>query len=299
MAKTVDAGFEALLTLLSPSSVETQAAASHRASIEACLKSNFNMTSFFRSGSFGHHTSVSGYSDVDYFAVIPTEKLRAGSSVSLQDIRSALATRFPNTGVTVRSPAVVVPFGTGAWERHEITPADYVGITADSHRVFDIPNRADGWMRSSPAAHNAWVNAANFKLGNKLKPLIRLVKAWNYFHGAGKVRGNPAKALTDIVMLVRFAIGSVEALAPLSMDMAGRFNLWLGREKKAGRDYSQTQLSWLEAIRDHLSANIELDLRDLQDLPQFSQRGGIIAARVAFGPRLEEVIEDVTQALVA
>jgi hypothetical protein len=185
MAKTVDAGFEALLTLLSPSSGETQAAASHRASIEACLGANFGMTSFFRSGSFGHHTSVSRYSDVDYFAVIPTGKLKANSSASLQEIRSALANRFPKTGVTVRSPAVVVPFGTQAWERHEITPADDVGKTSGGHRVFDIPNRAEGWMRASPEAHNAWVNATNVKLGNRLKPLIRLVKAWNYFHGAG------------------------------------------------------------------------------------------------------------------
>jgi len=130
-----------------------------------------------------------------------------------------------------------------------------------------------------------------------LQPLA-LWSAYRRLHG-DKVRGNPSKVLTDIVALVRFAIGSVDALAPLSMDMAGRFNLWLGREKKAGRDYTQAQLAWLEAIRDHLAANIELDLRDLQELPQFSQRGGIIAARSAFGQRLIAVIEDVTQALVA
>lgn len=114
-----------------------------------------------------------------------------------------------------------------------------------------------------------------------------------------QVRGSPAKVLTDVVALVRFAIGSTEALGPLSMDMAGRFNLWLGREKRSGREYTAQQLSWLDAIRDHLSANIELDLRDLQELPQFTQRGGVIAARTAFGSRLEAVIEDVTQALVA
>jgi type I restriction enzyme R subunit len=131
--------------------------------------------------------------------------------------------------------------------------------------------------------------------------LLQPLSLWSAYRRlqGDKVRGNPAKVLTDIVALVRFAIGSVEALAPLSMDMAGRFNLWLGREKRAGRDYTQAQLAWLEAIRDHLSANIELDLADLQDLPQFSQRGGIIAARVAFGAGLDQVIEDVTQALVA
>ena len=40
--------------------------------------------------------------------------------------------------------------------------------------------------------------------------------------------------------------------------MAGRFNLWLGREGRGGRIYSQEQLGWLEAIRDYLAANIEV-----------------------------------------
>ncbi|WP_210413456.1 DEAD/DEAH box helicase family protein [Altererythrobacter sp. TH136] len=130
-----------------------------------------------------------------------------------------------------------------------------------------------------------------------LQPLA-LWSAYRRLQG-DKVRGNPAKVLTDIVALVRFATGRTDSLAPLSSRIAGNFNLWLGREEKAGRVYTQQQLAWLEAIRDHLSANIELDLRDLQDLPQFTQRGGVIAARTAFGPRLEAVIEDVTQALVA
>jgi len=112
-----------------------------------------------------------------------------------------------------------------------------------------------------------------------------------------KVRGNPAKTLTDIVALVRFALGSSETLAPLSMDMAGRFNLWLGREKKAGRDYTPEQLDWLEAIRDHLAANIEVSLGDLQS--SFADRGGVIGARRAFGSRLDALLDELHDVLVA
>ena len=180
MARTVDEAFSTLIGRLTPSSTETAAAASHRTSIEACLKNNFGMTNFFRSGSFGHHTSVKGFSDVDYFGVIPTANLKENSTTTLQSVRQALAARFPSTGVTVRSPAVVVPFGSSPGERHEIVPADYVR-SANGYSVYDIPNRYDGWMRASPSAHNAWVNQAQTKLGQKLKPLIRLVKAWNYY----------------------------------------------------------------------------------------------------------------------
>ncbi len=128
-----------------------------------------------------------------------------------------------------------------------------------------------------------------------LEPLA-LWSAYRRLKG-DKVRANPAKTLTDIVALVRFAIGTAETLAPLSSDMAGRFNLWLGREQRAGRSYSQEQLGWLEAIRDYLAANIEVSTTDVQD--QFEGRGGIIGARRAFGPRLDTLLDEIQDALVA
>lgn len=185
MAKTVNEAFQTLLGWLTPTATESQKAASHRASIESSLKSHFGMTSFFRTGSFGHGTSISGFSDIDYFAVLPTGRLKANSGTALQELRAVLDRRFPSTGVIVRSPAVVVPFGTSASERHEITPADLVGRTSGGSHIYEIPDRAQAWMRASPNAHNAWVNVAHEKLGYRLKPLIRLLKAWNHYLGVG------------------------------------------------------------------------------------------------------------------
>lgn len=115
----------------------------------------------------------------------------------------------------------------------------------------------------------------------------------------GKVTANPARVLTDIVSLVRYALGQRETLQPLSAELAGRFNLWLGREKTAGRNYTAEQLGWLEAIRDHLAANIDLSLRDLQEEPGFADRGGVIAARRAFGDRFDVILDELPTALVA
>jgi type I restriction enzyme R subunit len=131
--------------------------------------------------------------------------------------------------------------------------------------------------------------------------LLQPLELWSAYRRlqGDKVRGNPAKALTDIVALVRFATGRTDTLAPLSSDMAGRFNLWLGREKQAGRVYTQEQFAWLEAIRDHLATNIELPLRELEDDPKFHRRGGVLAARRAFPGRLDAVLDDLTTALVA
>ena len=116
---------------------------------------------------------------------------------------------------------------------------------------------------------------------------------------SAKVRGNPAGTLADIVMLVRYAIGQSEALEPLPSVVAGRFNLWLGREEKAGRVYSDEQKEWLMAIRDHLAVNIEIRPQDVMDAPDFAARGGIVRARALFGARLPALLDELTDALVA
>lgn len=184
MPRNIDEGFRDFLLKLTPTPTESEAAKNHRASIEDCLKSNFDLLRFFRSGSFGNGTSISGYSDVDYFASIPTKSLKQNSSNTLSSVRNALDARFPRSGVHVDCPAVVVPFGTEKKESTEVVPADLVEIkkiNSDSYHVYDIPDCNGGWMRSSPDIHNLYVRATDQKLNGKVKPLIRFAKAWKYY----------------------------------------------------------------------------------------------------------------------
>ena len=180
MPRTIDQGFRDFLTKLTPSSSEAQAAKSHRASIEARLKRDFGLRRFARIGSFGNGTSISGFSDVDYLASLARDTLTNNSSNSLGKVRDSLADRFPNTGVRVNCPAVTVPFGNEKSETTEIVPADYIE-EANGHYIYDIPDCAGGWMRASPDAHNSYVADVNEKLGGKVKPLVRFIKAWKYF----------------------------------------------------------------------------------------------------------------------
>lgn len=62
-----------------------------------------------------------------------------------------------------------------------IIPVDHVGTTKLGYRQFDMPDRNDGWMFSAPESHNAYVLSEDRRLGGKLRPLIRLVKAWKYY----------------------------------------------------------------------------------------------------------------------
>jgi type I restriction enzyme R subunit len=131
--------------------------------------------------------------------------------------------------------------------------------------------------------------------------LLEPIDIWRAYKrlASDKVRGNPAGTLADVVMLVRYALSQTETLEPLPSIIAGRFNLWLGREEKAGRLYTDEQRAWLTAIRDHLGVNIEIRPEDLMDAPEFAGRGGVVRARALFGARLPPLLDELTETLVA
>lgn len=54
-------------------------------------------------------------------------------------------------------------------------------LTAEGHQIYDMPDYDGGWMRSSPTGHNEYVRRIDKKLNGKVKPLIRFMKAWNYY----------------------------------------------------------------------------------------------------------------------
>lgn len=180
MPRTVEEGFRDFLLTLTPSTIESQKAKNHRASIEDCLKDQFKMDRFVRIGSFGNGTSISGHSDVDYLASIPSGKIPLDSNRLLEKVRGVLQDRFPNTSVCMRCPAVVISFGTTASERTEIVPADCVE-DEDTYNIYEIADGKGGWTKACPDAHNAYVRMIDNGHENRVKPLIRFIKAWKYF----------------------------------------------------------------------------------------------------------------------
>jgi len=186
MARTVEEGFETLIGWLSPLISEREKSTSHKSSVNSCLASNFNCTNLFETGSFGNGTGVRHFSDTDYFAVIPSDKLHDNSATALRLVKEALQSTFIRTdGIVVSCPAVKIPFGTYKSEEMEITPCCYNGLVTTilgNFRKYQIPDCSSGWMFSSPKAHNEYVESHDKRLNRKLKPLIQLIKAWKYFN---------------------------------------------------------------------------------------------------------------------
>lgn len=114
------------------------------------------------------------------------------------------------------------------------------------------------------------------------------------------VRSAPSdKVLTDIISLVRFATGQVEILEPYSARVEQRFNLWVGRQIKAGRNFTEEHMNWLRAIKDYLAANVEIEPSDLMRDHPFSGWGGAVAARRLFGSELHGMLDELSEVLSA
>jgi len=186
MGKTLDQGFETFLSWLVPLSTEHDKAKSHKDSVKSCLEKNFECYNFFETGSFGNSTGVRHYSDTDYFAVMPSKNVYEDSAYTLRKVKEALQETFWRTdGISVNTPAVKIPFGNYASETLEVTPCTFNGLVdtpVGSKSSYDIPSYDGGWMKSSPQAHIAYVNREDKRLDYKLKPLIRLIKAWKFYN---------------------------------------------------------------------------------------------------------------------
>lgn len=115
---------------------------------------------------------------------------------------------------------------------------------------------------------------------------------------ASKVRGSGHRINTDLVSLIRYALGLTQELVAYGDLVEERFETWLLQQQNAGRVFSDDQLTYLRMIRDHLVASLAITARDLQDVP-FNQHGGLGRARQLFGNNLNPLLEELTEALAA
>lgn len=172
------------LATLIPPAYDRSEVADRRAVLEAALEARpIKAGLFYESGSFAHGTGIVSKSDVDYLAwATPSSGRPSRPSSALTSLKAALANAdWRITGLSISSPVVQVRFMRPP--HFEIVPA-FDSEDVGGNRVWKIPGRGDEWVKSSPSAHKAYVNAANDRLDKRVKPLIRFAKAWKYHVGA-------------------------------------------------------------------------------------------------------------------
>ena len=113
-----------------------------------------------------------------------------------------------------------------------------------------------------------------------------------------RVHGSGTRVLTDVVSLVRYAIGAEAELAPYREQVNARFAAWLAQQEVNGRAFTPEQRTWLEQMRDHIATSLRIEPDDFDYAP-FAQRGGIGRAYEVFGAEWNGLLEELNRELVA
>lgn len=130
-------------------------------------------------------------------------------------------------------------------------------------------------------------------------PRLAPLRVWDAYARLDEVPGNarPVTELAALVALIRRACGIDQKLTPFTDTVRRNYRDWILRAN-AGQPFNPQQTAWLELIRDHIITSLRLDKPDLDYAP-FDARGGLGKMHQLFGPRMEELIEELNEELTA
>ena len=115
-----------------------------------------------------------------------------------------------------------------------------------------------------------------------------------------KVRGNGMRRqLTDLISLVRFALGMDDELRPFAESVDKRFQDWTFRHNaKRATAFTPEQMEWLRLVKDHIASSCSIS-RDDFDFAQLADKGGLQKAWGVFGEQLDGLLAEMNEDLVA
>ena len=123
---------------------------------------------------------------------------------------------------------------------------------------------------------------------------------WQAYSHLEKTRVQGAstqRLLTDLINLVRFAVGERTELVPFQVEAEARFQAWIAT-RQAQAPFSEEQLGWLMLFKDRIISASSVELDDLDQAP-FHQKGGKFKAATLFGPELRRLLVELSEILVA
>ncbi|ENB7195181.1 DEAD/DEAH box helicase family protein [Enterobacter bugandensis] len=117
---------------------------------------------------------------------------------------------------------------------------------------------------------------------------------------ANQVKGGERKRqLTDLVSLVRFALGLDSELKPFADEVDKRFQGWIFRHNaQRASAFTPEQTEWLRLIKEHIASSCSIH-RDDFDYAELADKGGLQKAWQLFGKELDILIDEMNKELVA
>jgi type I restriction enzyme R subunit len=127
----------------------------------------------------------------------------------------------------------------------------------------------------------------------------RLWSAYARVH-ASQVKGmNSKRQLTDLVSLLRFALGLDGELKPFADEVDKRFQAWIFRHNaRRATAFTPEQTEWLRLMKDHIASACAIH-RDDFDYAELADKGGLQKAWGLFGKELDTLMDEMNGELVA
>ena len=100
------------------------------------------------------------------------------------------------------------------------------------------------------------------------------------------------KDLVDMISMIKHAADEQAPLYTAEERVTNAFTM-----VTAGKRFTDQQKLWLDRIREHLIANLAIDIEVFQVVPVFADLGGWGRANHAFGHRLNELLRDLNKAV--
>lgn len=132
------------------------------------------------------------------------------------------------------------------------------------------------------------------------KPQLAPVAVWQAYEQLDNVKcGNPQSEVTALVALVRRVLGIDEALTPYDRIVDKNFQDWVFKKQAgAAPKFTPEQMEWLRMIKDHIAMSFHFEREDLEYAP-FDAKGGLGKMWQLFGEKMDEVIAELNEGLVA
>ena len=117
---------------------------------------------------------------------------------------------------------------------------------------------------------------------------------------ASQVKGADRKRqLTDLVSLVRYALGLDAELKPFADEVDKRFQTWIFRHNaQRATAFTPEQTEWLRLMKDHIASSCSIG-RDDFDYAELADKGGLQKAWGLFGRELDTLMAEMNEELVA
>ncbi|AGX88753.1 type I restriction-modification enzyme R subunit C-terminal domain-containing protein [Candidatus Symbiobacter mobilis] len=107
------------------------------------------------------------------------------------------------------------------------------------------------------------------------------------------------RQLTDLVSLVRFALGLDGELKPFADEVDKRFQAWIFRHNaQRGTAFTPEQTEWLRLMKDHIASSCSIS-RDDFDYAELADKGGLQKAWGLFGKELDTFMNEMNMEFVA